>query len=210
MAYKKLSNCKYCEMAFEGLSTSQRANHSRWCHLNPKSEEYKQKSMKAIAAMHKSKKDSGNTNQFTKAKNLGLPIPENPLKGRKVEGRPHTEETKQKLREKALASSHRRLKRKTIMYNGVLLDSSWELELAKRLDSIGVKWVRPDPIKWTDLEGVEHHYFPDFYLPDQKIYLDPKNSFAYETQKEKWKVLLSERDDIIILSSLEECLNFSI
>lgn len=137
-------------------------------------------------------------------------MPESPLKGRKVQGRPHTEETKQKLREKALKSNHRRLKKKTIVYNGVLFDSSWELELAKRLDFLGVVWTRPDPIQWIDKEGVSHHYFPDFYLPKHNIYLDPKNEYAYKSQREKWEVLLSERNDIILLRSLEECLNFSV
>jgi hypothetical protein len=62
MAHKKLSNCKYCQITFEGLNASQRANHSRWCDLNPKRKTYKNGSANAVAAMLRAKQDSGNTN----------------------------------------------------------------------------------------------------------------------------------------------------
>jgi hypothetical protein len=51
------------------------------------------------------------------------------------------------IRKKALASKHRRLKKGTVEYKGVILDSSWELALAKRLDEINVQWIRPTPIQ---------------------------------------------------------------
>ena len=66
------------------------------------------------------------------------------------------------------------------LYKGITLDSSWELELAKRLDDLNIKWNRPDPLKWKDSNGLEHNYFPDFYLVDHNLYLDPKNPGAYK------------------------------
>ena len=97
-----------------------------------------------------------------------------------------------------------------IEYNGVMLDSTWELELAKRLDSLGIDWIRPEPIKWIDGENVEHNYFADFYLKNYDIYLDPKNPYAIKAQKEKLKYLLTQHKNIIIIETLEECKNFSI
>lgn len=100
-------------------------------------------------------------------------------------GKTHTDETKQILREKALASDHRRLKKGVVEYKGVLLDSSWELELAKRLDEQNIRWVRPAPLKWVDDSGVTRNYFPDFYLLDHDIFLDPKNPHAIKVQSKK-------------------------
>ena len=47
----------------------------------------------------------------------------------------------------------------------VLLDSSWEVRIAKLLDELNIEWHRPDPIDWVDEKLVERMYFPDFYLP---------------------------------------------
>jgi hypothetical protein len=125
-------------------------------------------------------------------------------------GKTHSEETKLKQKTKALASPHRRLRRKMIEYDGIMLDSTWELELAKRLDSLGINWTRPKPIKWIDGENVEHNYFADFYLKNYDIYLDPKNPYAIKAQKEKLKYLLTQHKNIVIIESLEKCKNFSI
>jgi hypothetical protein len=211
--YKKLSECKHCGLNFESLSTSQRANHSRWCDNNPKKDEYiksnsgkqfqnpeviKKRSL-SIKLAHKNGKydyDSVSKKSYqTKLKN-GSHL--------------HTEEMKQHLREKALASNHRRLRRGIVEYRGVMLDSSWELELAKRLDELCINWIRPDPIKWLDNDDVTHNYFPDFYLPDYDLYLDPKNPHAIKVQSEKLEILLRQYNNIKIISSLEECKKFNI
>jgi len=47
----------------------------------------------------------------------------------------------------------------------VLLDSSWEVIVAKRLDELEIVWQRPKPIAWTDDLNKKRHYYPDFYLP---------------------------------------------
>lgn len=66
---------------------------------------------------------------------------------------------------------------KRILYNGVLLGSTYEVTLAKSLDEYGVKWSLPQKISYTDLSGKKHTYTADFYLPDYDVYLDPKNDF---------------------------------
>lgn len=59
----------------------------------------------------------------------------------------------------------------------VLLESSWEVRLAKFLDGLNIVWVRPPSIYWFDSSNKKRYYFPDFYLPDYDIYLDPKNKY---------------------------------
>jgi hypothetical protein len=168
----------------------------------------------ARAKAIETKRLRGVFNQFDKAASEGRRI-ESPLKGRPGLSRPHTEESKAKLREKALASKHRRLLKSTRVYktkNGeeLLLDSSWEEILAKRLDELDIKWIRPDtPIVWTDSRNRHRNYFPDFFLPEFQIYLDPKNSAALKAQSEKVEWLRNNRSDVIFLSSAAECKNFA-
>ena len=87
-----------------------------------------------------------------------------------------------------------------IEYKGIMLDSTWELKLAKILDKIKIKWIRPDPIKWTDKKGITHNYFPDFFLPKYNLFLDPKNPYAIEVQKEKLDIILEKYRNIVIIN----------
>jgi hypothetical protein len=204
----KVSKCKHCGAEFD-VSVKPKgwmANHSRWCDANPKLAEYKLiGSLNAVAAMNQSRKHSGFTNQFTKAKLEGREVPESPSKGKVGywAGKSHSAETKELISKKARASTHRRLRRGMVQYKGVWMDSSWEVRLAKRLDDMMVEWTRPDPIPYIDAEGKQRNYFPDFYLPAYDVYLDPKNPAAYENQKEKIKRLNEQYDNIIILTSVE-------
>jgi len=92
----------------------------------------------------------------------------------------------------------------------VLLDSSWEEALAIRLDSLGINWTRPKSVKWVDTNGKTHNYFPDFYLTDYDIYLDPKNDLVYKITIEKIKKILEILPNLRILRTLEECKNFTV
>lgn len=67
----------------------------------------------------------------------------------------------------------------------VWLDSSWEVEIAEYLDKLNIKWIRPKFIKWNDSKGNTRRYFPDFYLPDFDLYLDPKNPYCLQKDAEK-------------------------
>ena len=190
------------------------AAHTRWCDQNPKKQEYidKLKSTNRTHLMCESKKISGKTNQFTKAKINGFTLISK-LKGREniaAKGKKHSVQSKLNMSKGSLKSTHRRLRRGIIQYKGITLDSSWELELAKRLDDLNIKWNRPDPLKWKDSNGFEHNYFPDFYLVDHNLYLDPKNPGAYKVQKSKIDILLNTYNNIVILKTLEECKNFRI
>ena len=179
---KSNGKCKWCNKKFD-LSkkpSNWMANHSRWCEKNPKRDKYKKSS------------NSGkqlNTPEARKKAIEGIRaawkrgcydhIDRSYWKGKK-----HSKETKEKM-SKSASMRPARLKTKTINYNGVILESSWELALAKRLDELKIAWIRPDPLQWIDKEGVKRKYYPDFYLLDYDLYLDPKNAYAVETQKEK-------------------------
>jgi hypothetical protein len=209
MPYIKLTCCKYCSKSFEGESRSKIANHSRWCDLNPKIKEYK--TALALRSINQNTGSQRSEETKEKMRNLHKQGRYSHIKYSEWwKGKTHSDETKKLLREKALASPHRRLRKKMIEYNGVLLDSSWELALAKRLDELGVKWTRPSPILWIDSMGQRHHYFPDFYLVDYDLYLDPKNPQAIKKQKDKLDLLLTQYTNIKILYSLDECKYFTV
>ena len=192
------------------MNRNQRANHSKWCVQNPKRPDYTKHLENARSSITKRR------NGFMKAKDDGKEIPVSSLKGKPGHflGKSHSNETKQILREKALASPHRRLVRSIQPYtckdgSVIMLDSSWEVALAKRLDYLNVDWVRPTiPMIWIDSKNQSRHYFPDFYLPEYNLYLDPKNPAAANAQKEKIDWLLSNVKNLIFLHSLKECEEF--
>lgn len=207
--------CKHCNIGFEGLSTANKANHTRWCLSNPKRSEYIKKNSGSqlqtpesiakrslgIKRAHADGKYDGSAKKGVDTKRANGNIG-------------HTEASKELIRQKALASNHRRLLRSIRPYmcvDGtiVMLDSSWEEALAKRLDDVGIKWIRPDtPIRYQSKDGVYHNYFPDFYLVDYNLYLDPKNPAALAAQKEKIDILMNQMDNLIIIENLNECEQF--
>lgn len=90
--------------------------------------------------------------------------------------------------------TYRNGSRKTIYFDNpnqgqVVLESSWELEIAELLCERNIKWIRPKPMKWLDSKNKEHVYYPDFYLTEQNIYLDPKNPYCMELDKEKMSII---------------------
>ena len=129
-------------------------------------------------------------------------------------GRLHTEESKMLMSEKQRASKHRRLRKSVQEYicvdgSIVKMDSSWEVAMAKRLDFLGINWIRPEPFEWIDKEGLKHNYFSDFYLPKYDLYLDPKNPYAYTTQIEKIEWLKENAPNVIFITSLKEIENWN-
>ena len=67
----------------------------------------------------------------------------------------------------------------------VLLESSWEVEIAEYLILKNIEWCRPNFIKWVDSNNKTRRYFPDFYLPQYNIYLDPKNPYCMQRDIKK-------------------------
>lgn len=83
-------------------------------------------------------------------------------------------------------------------YHGIDFDSGWEVEVAQLLDTLGIRWDRPkEYLSWNDSEGKERKCFPDFYLLDYDIYLDPKNPIALDKQKEKMAAISVKYDNVV-------------
>lgn len=120
-----------------------------------------------------------------------------------------TDETKLLLRELALERGLGgfNMRNSGVVYNGIKLDSSYEVEVAKSLDEHLVQWVRPKRIPYHYTDGSLHYYTPDFYLPDYDVYLDPKNDYLIEhvneftgmTDVEKIQRVMNEHDIKIII-----------
>lgn len=134
------------------------------------------------------------------------------IKGRP--GHPQSDETKQKLREVAIRNGLGgfNMRNKGILYKNVKLDSSFELAVAKELDANDIKWQRCPRFLYVDLNGVEHTYTPDFYLPDFDVYIDPKNDYLInninpslgysDLDKIKW-VMEQNKIRVLILNSTQ-------
>lgn len=80
-------------------------------------------------------------------------------------------------------------------YKGIKMDSRWEVAVAKWMDDVGIKWDRNRKrhmFKWIDEFGNERKYFPDFYLPQYNIYLDPKNDYYLQRDIPKLKYVINK------------------
>jgi len=92
------------------------------------------------------------------------------------------------------------------IYNNVSMDSSWEVRLAKWMDDRKIKWERDRKkhlLWWTDSDGNRRRYYPDFYLPDFNIYLDPKNKWKVPIDRPKMEAAIKENNVIIIWGHID-------
>lgn len=120
------------------------------------------------------------------------------FKGTKILAHPCSEENKAKMRDLAfrrhLGGWHTS---RSIEYNGIKLDSEYELMVAKELDLNGIKWERPSYFLWTDDSGIKHRYYPDFYLKEYGIYLDPKNDYLINNKSARFGITDREKISIV-------------
>ena len=99
----------------------------------------------------------------------------------------HSDETKDKLSRIACErlSKHSKYTQNTEYKPGVILESSYEVRVAEILDKLGVEWERIRKGYIWDDNGKNRRYIPDFYLPKQNIFLDPKNDYLIKKDKRK-------------------------
>jgi hypothetical protein len=115
-------------------------------------------------------------------------------------GKPHTEESKLKLRQAAMKNNlGGHTSKLRLSYKGVILQSSYEIEVAKSLDENSIKWNRPSPINWIDKNDIIHRYYPDFYLEDYDVYLDPKNDYLIKKDLDKIKRVCEQNNVRVIV-----------
>jgi len=201
-----MNQCIYCQR--DCVNPGGLKAHQPYCKSNPNREQ-RTKSPNA----HRKKGSVAWNKGLTKATNPTLARPNQIGKrfGASLSG--HTEESKRKIGIGGRKSGHRRLVKSVRPYTRkdgsiIMLDSSWEEVVAMRLDDLNINWIRPDPIKWFDANGLDHHYFPDFYLPDYDIYLDPKNPQAFKVQQPKIICLREQIPNLFFLRTLDECKNY--
>lgn len=186
--------CKYCGKICKNKNSL--AQHEIRCKENPNK----------INLEYLSNRDYSNinfnpSNQFIKAKKLGLPIPkmsdETKQKISNVwKGKKHTKETKKKISKtmqqvvKEKPESYNGVningKVKKYDYNGIKLDGSWELLVAQYLDFNNIKWERPNIGFEYFWENSNHIYYPDFYLPEYNMYIEVKG-FERKRDLYKWQ-----------------------
>ncbi len=126
----------------------------------------------------------------------------------KIADRNFTVEGLQSLSDHAKARSlggYRPHPNKGERYNNIWFDSKWEVKVAKSLDEHFVRWERPKQgFVWSD-SG--RKYYPDFYLPEFDIYLDPKNSYLQVKDLEKINQA-QQRNNIKVLMLSESQLSW--
>ena len=150
--------CQYCDKKCKNLNSLRQ--HEIRCKENPNKID-----MSYIKPGH-SKGHKG-TNQFIKAKELGLPklvVSEETRKklGKAFRGHKHSDEAKNKISKsiknaiknhpESYSSSNVNGRVKHYEYNGFKLDGSWELEVAKYLDSKNIKWK--NHLKDLNMNGI--------------------------------------------------------
>lgn len=205
--------CKHCLVAFPDSSNSVFANHVRWCINNPKRDTYTGRSRteqlrtpEALVARRAGISEAHRTGKYVNshAKRMAT--------RRKNGTLTHTAETRSKLCEIARMSKHQRVCKSTHAFTDkrgrtFKFDSSWEDALAHRLDDLDIRWERPEPIQY-ELDGKVRNYFSDFYLPDYDLYLDPKNSYCCEQQKEKLQQV-HKLINLEVITTKDDCKTWS-
>jgi len=100
-------------------------------------------------------------------------------------------ETRKKLSDAAIKNnlgghtSKKKLYYKTKNDIIIYLQSSYEIKIAQELDNNNILWNRPEYLYWTDKNNSTHKYYPDFYLINFDVYLDSKNDYLIQKDKEK-------------------------
>lgn len=103
------------------------------------------------------------------------------------------------------ATAHYRNSKRHI-YKGHRLDSSWEFEIVKWFDEVGVRWRRDRRIyfRWKDVDGKMRRYTPDFYLSDLDVYVDTKNSYLMEVDKRKMQQVVDKHGITLFAGNVEQ------
>ena len=138
------------------------------------------------------------SNQYIKARAKGLPDPVISQETREKlskssKGRLHTEETKKIISEK-LSLNNKGGRCKWYEVDGIKVQGTWERDIAKKLNELAVKWIKPSKsihsFKYI-IEDKEKTYTPDMWLPEYGIYLEIKG-YWWGNDKEKMECVKSQ------------------
>lgn len=191
--------CKYCGKICKNKNSL--AQHEIRCKENPNKIKIVSNFIEYNNSIKNGERNA--SNQFIKAKELGLPIPEVSEETRKKLGKGWRGKRLPETMKKNISESMKRVvkekpesyngvningKVKKYDYKGIKLDGSWELLVAQYLDFNNIKWKRPRKGFEYIWNNDKHIYYPDFYLTDYNVYIEVK---GFETERDyiKWKSL---------------------
>lgn len=202
VGFKKLEepdslSCPFCEKECKNLNSFR--NHSRCCSKNP-NRNYKN------GMMGKPSHKKGKTKEIDEGlMKQSITLKERIKRGELIiKGRPHSNKSKEKM---SIIASERLAKHSKYSENteykpGVILESSYEVRVAKILDILEVDWIKVRQGYIWDDNGKKRRYVPDFYLPKQNIFLDPKNDYLVKKDKRKIKSAMEINNiKVIVLSN---------
>ena len=94
----------------------------------------------------------------------------------------------------------------------VSMDSTWEVACARRLDELGIRWIRDPKMKlgYVTRGRRKRNYVPDFYLPDLDVYIEVKGYWTDAARHKMKDVQARNPVTIIILESLAAIKTFKI
>lgn len=112
----------------------------------------------------------------------------------------HSEIMKRVVRENpdSYSSSNVNGRVRHIKYKDIMLDSKWEVIVAKFLDEHNIKWSRPSNSFEYFWNNSYHSYYPDFYLEDYDTYIEVKG-YVRDRDYYKWKVV----NNLIVITRKE-------
>lgn len=189
--------CRYCGK--ECKNQNSLTQHEIRCKFNPNRIKFVSNFEKYNVDLKSGVRCKQYTNQYTKAKLLGLPKPEisetTRIKLSKIWlGKHHSNKSKSKtsitmqrvVREKpeSYSASNVNGRVKKVEYDGNIFDSSWEVLVAKYLDDNNIIWERPSVGFDYEYDGKMHVYYPDFYLPQFDKYIEVK---GYKRDRDEYK-----------------------
>ena len=210
-------NCRFCTKNCKNDNSLR--NHERLCKFSPNRQISSLMKWNNTGRLHWIKSGKNGRNQYTKAKELGLPVPivseetkrkiSNRVKGRskdwnETNGKRISKTINKKVSEGTWHTSL--AKHMHIDYNGVDMHGSWEVKYAKYLDENNIKWIRnKDSFAYT-FNGKERKYTPDFYLIDSDEYIEIK---GYKTEKDdaKWSQFPKHRKLTVLMENELKLMN---
>lgn len=197
--------CKFC--CKECKNNNSLRNHEPRCKSNPEQKLY------GFGADRSCIKESNRTNQYIRARNLGLPKPivSDAVRQKLSDAiAKRTPEWNKENGKKIAVSVNKRVadgtwhtslaKNMHIDYNGIDLHGSWELAYVKYLDENSILWKRCKESFTYYFDGKNRKYTPDFYLIDTDEYVEIK---GYKTEKDiaKWAQFPKYRKLTILMKS---------
>lgn len=179
--------CKHCKKSFD-FSTSEKANHTRWCESNPKFKEYRTE----LAA--RSRLNITKESREKQAETLSKAHKEGTVKSNlpSWSGKFHTDESKAILRKKRIEYLETNPDKHPWKRNSKFISEPCEL-LKKKLREAGLDFVE-------EYQPLRKRFFSlDISFPDKKIGIEVNGNQHYNPDKTLRKYY-QDRHDLIVES----------